>query len=155
MGFEVFHRKVDLGLKQARKIIDGAMAEARRLSLQPMAVVVLDAGGNVVSADVEDGAGILRFDLAIGKAAGGLGFGASSSTMTARTTGRETFVSGVAAAAQGRFVPAGGGVLLLDDDDTIIGAVGASGDSPDNDEVCVHAGIDGAGMRPGFDAAEA
>ncbi len=155
MSFEVFRRKTHLPLEKARAIITGALNEARKLGLQPLTVVVLDDGGQLVSADVEDGSGTLRLQIAQGKAGAALGFGVSSSTVGERTQGREAFVTGVASAAQGRFVPVPGGVLILDDQQQIIGAAGASGDSPGNDQACVLAGIEAAGLHAGLDAAGA
>ncbi|RZU98682.1 GlcG/HbpS family heme-binding protein [Spiribacter vilamensis] len=154
MATEVFRRTTHLPLKQARQIISAALAEARRQELEPLTVVVLDDGGHLVSADSEDGSGVLRLQIAQGKAGAALGFGVSSSTVGERTQGRDAFVTGVAAASEGRFVPVPGGVLVLDGKREIIGAVGASGDSPGNDQACVLAGIDAAGLGIGLDAAE-
>lgn len=154
MAFDVFRRRTLLPLEQARQIISTALAEARRQDLQPLTVVVLDNGGHLVSADSEDGSGVLRLQIAQGKAGAALGFGVSSSTVGERTQGREAFVTGVASVSQGRFVPVSGGVLILDENQEIIGAVGASGDGPGNDQACVLAGIDSAGLAIGLDAAE-
>lgn len=153
MSFEVFRRKTDLSLQQARRMVEGALAEGRRRSLQPLTVVVLDAGGHIVSVDREDGAGVLRLEIALGKANAALAIGVSSGTVGTRTKGREAFVTGVTAASQGRFVPVPGGVLVLDAQQAIIGAVGISGDAPDQDEACVLAGITAADLTPGLDAA--
>ncbi len=154
MSFAVFHRKTDLSLSQARQVIAGALAEGRRLELQPLTIAVLDAGGHLVSADREDGAGVLRLEIAIGKANAALSIGVSSATVGTRTQGREAFVTGVTAASQGRFVPVPGGVLLLNREREIIGAVGISGDAPGQDEACALAGIQAAGLTPGLDAAD-
>lgn len=153
MSFKVFRRKTDLSLQQARRIIESALAEAHRQSLEPMTVVVLDVGGHIVSVDREDGAGVLRLEIATGKANAALSIGVSSATVGTRTKGREAFVTGVTAASQGRFVPVPGGVLVLNDAREIIGAVGSSGDAPDKDEACVLVGIQAAGLKPGLDAA--
>ncbi|EWH00904.1 GlcG/HbpS family heme-binding protein [Halomonas sp. BC04] len=153
MAFDVFRRKTTLGLSQARMMITAALAEARRLELEPLVVVVLDSGGQLVSMDREDGAGILRLEIAQGKAGAALGLGVSSGTIGERTQGREAFVTGVASASRGTFVPVPGGVLVLDEQREIIAAVGASGDSPGNDQTCVLAGIHAAGLDAGLDAA--
>lgn len=155
MSFKVYPRHTSLSLTTARALLDGARSAARARELQPMAIAVFDAGGRLVSADCEDGAGTLRLDIATGKALGALGFGVSSATVAARTQGREAFVSGVAAAADGNFVPAGGGVLVLDSQGVVIGAAGASGDSPDNDQAVVLAGLAAAGLEPGLDPDQA
>lgn len=153
MAFTVFPRRALLGLTTARRVIDAALADARSRGLQPMTVAVFDLGGCLISADSEDGSGTTRLAIASGKALGALGFGVSSGTLAGRMQGREAFVSGVAAASDGRLVPAAGGVLVLDDDGCVIAAVGASGDSPDNDQAVVLAGLAAAGLRPGLDAA--
>lgn len=153
MAFDVFRRKTTLGLAQARVIITAALAEARRLELEPLVVVVLDSGGQLVSMDREDGAGTLRLEIAKGKAGAALGMGVSSETIGERTQGREAFVTGVASASHGTFVPVPGGVLVLDAQREVIGVVGASGDSPGNDQACVLAGIQAAGLDAGLDAA--
>ncbi len=153
MAFNIFRRKTTLGLSQARMIITAALAEARRLELEPLVVVVLDSGGQLVSMDREDGAGTLRLEIAQGKAGAALGMGVSSGTIGERTQGREAFVTGVASASHGNFIPVPGGVLVLDEQREVIGAVGASGDSPGNDQACVLAGIQAAGLDVGLDAA--
>lgn len=153
MAADVFPIKTNLPLDKARAIITAALAEGRRQSLQPLTVVVLDTGGHLISMDREDGSGIVRAEVARGKAAAALGIGIGSGTVGARNKGRDAFLAGVAAASDGRFIPVGGGVLVLDGQRQIIGAVGASGDASDADEACVVAGIRAAGYEPGLDAA--
>ena len=135
--------------------LDAALAlshEALRLrrlhNLLPLAVVVLDAGGQLVSFQREDGCGPLRFDIAFGKAWGALGMGISSRQIRDRTANRPAFQTAVSVASQGRFVPVPGGVLILDAEGLAIGAVGISGDSSDRDEYCAIEAIRHAGLRP-------
>ncbi|MCP1673733.1 uncharacterized protein GlcG (DUF336 family) [Natronocella acetinitrilica] len=153
MPADVFPIKTTLPLEKARVMIAEALAEGRRQKLQPLTVVVVDTGGHVISMDREDGSGILRADVARGKAVASLGIGISSGTIGARNKGRDAFLSGVAAASDGRFIPVGGGVLVLDEQRHVIGAIGASGDTSDADEACVVAGVRAAGYEPGLDAA--
>lgn len=154
MSFEVFPLYVTLSLEKARAIIAAALAEGRERRLQPLTVVVLDAGAHVVSLDREDGAGVLRQAIARGKACAALGFGVGSRTIGARNEGRDAFLASVAAASGGEFVPVAGGALVLDGEGRAIGAVGVSGDSPGDDEACAVAGIEAAGYRAGVDASE-
>lgn len=136
-----------LKLAQASAIIDAAIAEARRQSFAPLAVAVLDAGGHLIAFKREDGAGIVRFDIAYGKAWGALGMGFGTRELAERATRFPTFVAALAAISQGRMVPSPGGVLIVvDADREVVGAVGISGDIGDNDEVCAIAGIEAVGL---------
>jgi uncharacterized protein GlcG (DUF336 family) len=136
-----------LKLAQATTIVEQALAEGRRLKLAPLAVAVLDAGGQLVAFQREDGAGIVRFDIAYGKAWGSLGMGFGSRELTQRAAHSPTFVAALAAISHGRMVPSPGGVLILDADAEVIGAVGISGDVGDKDEACALVAIAAAGLR--------
>jgi uncharacterized protein GlcG (DUF336 family) len=134
-----------LTLDQACTIIAAALAKARELRLAPMSVAVLDAGGHLVAFQREDRAGILREDIARGKAWGALGLGMGSRALMARAEQQAYFINAAAAASGGRLVPVPGGVLVLAEGE-VVGAVGASGDTSDQDEACVVAGIEAAGL---------
>lgn len=134
-----------LPLAAAERIIDAAIAARRRERLLPLVVAVLDAGGNLVACKREDGSGVLRFDIARGKAWAALGMGMATRTIRDRMANRPAFQSALAAAADGRFIPVPGGVLILDATGTAIGAVGVSGDASDKDEYCAIEGIRTAG----------
>src|SRR5262245_15441104 len=140
-----------LKLAQANAIIEAARTEARKQNLAPLAIVVLDAGGQLVAFQREDGAGIVRFDVAYGKAWGSLGMGFGTRELTERAAKTPTFVTALAAISGGRMVPSPGGVLILDANNEVIGAVGISGDIGDKDEACAIAGIQSVGLtaRPG------
>lgn len=153
MPADVYRLKVSLPLEQARQIIAGARAKGRQLALQPLTVVVLDAGGHVVATEREDGSGNVRFEVARGKAGAALGIGIGSGTVGARNQGRDAFLAAVATASGGQAVPVPGGVLVLDDQAQIIGAVGVSGDASPEDEKAAIAGIEAAGLTPGIDPA--
>ena len=135
-----------LSLAQAEKIVDGALAAGRAAGLLPLAVAVLDAGGNLAAFKREDGCGVLRFDIAFGKAWGALGMGISSRTIRDRLANRPAFQSALAAASDGRFVAVPGGVLALDAAGQAIGAVGVSGDASDRDEYAAIMGVRAAGL---------
>ncbi|ABQ30534.1 MULTISPECIES: GlcG/HbpS family heme-binding protein [Acidiphilium] len=137
-----------LTLEAANRIIEGARARGRELGLAPLTVVVLDAGGHMIALAREDGSGIARVEIATGKAWGGLGVGAGSRMLFDRwNAGGAGFVTALAAATGGRMVPVPGGVLVTADG-AVLGAVGISGDTSDNDEACAIAGIEAAGLTP-------
>ena len=136
-----------LTLDQASTIVDVALKKGRETKCAPLTVAVLDAGGHLVAFKREDRSGIMRFDIAFGKAWGALGMGFPSRTLGERAEKHPVFFQAIAAVSQGRFVPAAGGVLIRDGDGDIIGAVGISGDNSDKDEVCAVAGIAATGLK--------
>jgi len=134
-----------LALDEAARIVDEALAIRRAEGLLPLAVAVLDAGGNLVAFKREDGAGVLRFEIARGKAYAALGMGMPTRLIRDRLANRPAFQSALAAASDGRFIPTPGGVLILDSGGRAIGAVGVSGDASDKDEYCAIQAIKAAG----------
>jgi uncharacterized protein GlcG (DUF336 family) len=134
-------------LAQASAIVDATLKQARELKQMAQTVVVLDSGGHVVCAKREDGSGIVRFEIAVGKAYGALGMGWGSRTMGERAAQNPNFLTAIVAASGGRLVPNPGGVLIRDAGNTIIGAIGISGDTADNDEIIAVAGIEAAGLK--------
>ena len=137
-----------VSLDQAAAIVDGALAAGRAEDLMPLTVAVLDGGGHLVALKREDGSGIMRPQIAIGKAWGALGMGASSRTLRDRLTNRPTFISALTVASEGRFIPVPGGVLIHDAKGGVLGAVGISGDASDKDEFCAVEGVKAAGLVP-------
>lgn len=135
-------------LEQANTIIAAGQAKGREMGIGPLTIVVLDDGGHLVSMQREDKSGILRFEIAFGKAWGGLAIGRSSRANEADILTREHFGVALAAASNGRIIPVAGGVLIMDSDGNVAGAVGVTGDSSDNDEACAVAGIHAAGLTP-------
>lgn len=135
-------------LEQANTIIAAAQAKGRELGIGPLTIVVLDDGGHPVSMQREDKSGILRYEIAFGKAWGGLAIGRSSRANETDILTREHFGVALAAASNGRIIPVAGGVLILDAAGDVAGAVGVTGDSSDNDEACAVAGIEAAGLTP-------
>jgi len=138
-----------LTLSQANAMIEGALAESARLELKPLTVAVLDAGGHLVALQRQDGASNLRPQIAIAKAAGALALGVSSRQIATMAQERPQFVAALAslgAAAATGVVPAAGGVLIRGEGERIVGAVGITGDTSDNDEACALAGVSAAGL---------
>lgn len=140
-------RHTALTLEAACTIIDAVLEAGRAHGMLPLTVVVLDSGGHAMALKREDGSGILRLDIAIGKAYGALGLGVSSRELRDVALDRPMFTTAVSVAAGGRFVPVPGGVLVRDSEGPVIGAVGVSGDTADNDELCAIAGINAAGLE--------
>jgi 3-hydroxyisobutyrate dehydrogenase len=135
-----------LTLERATIICESVLRRGRELELAPLTVAVLDAGGHLVAFQREDNSGIMRYDIAFGKAYGSLGMGFGSREFLARAQGNPSFVGALAVASGGRMIPVPGGVLVKTEDGEIVGAVGVSGDTSDQDEVCVLAGIAAAGF---------
>lgn len=134
-----------LTLANAQTIVTEALALARRSDFKPLSVVVLDARGTVVAAASEDGTSLRRFDVAWGKANGSLAFNLGSRQLGKMAVERPHFYAGVAHVIGG-LVPVPGGVLIKDAGGGVIGAVGVSGDTSDNDEAAAAAGIAAAGL---------
>jgi uncharacterized protein GlcG (DUF336 family) len=134
-------------LAQASTIVDAALTKGRETNCAPLTVAVLDAGGHLVAFKREDRSGILRFDIAFGKAWGALGMGFGSRTLAERAANTPQFFTMLAAASGGRIISNPGGVLIRNGSGDIIGAVGISGDTSDKDETCAVAGIAAAGLR--------
>lgn len=139
--------KPSLPLETAGNIVEEALRLGRKENLLPLTVVVLDAGGKLVAVKSEDGSGVLRFDVAYGKAWGALGMGISSRLIRDRLSARPVFQTALAAAAQGKLIPVPGGVLVEDAEGYTIGAVGISGDSSEKDEYCAVTAIHKAGLK--------
>lgn len=136
-----------VSLTKANAIIAAALAEGRKRRLKPLTVAVLDPGGHLVALQREDGSGILRVEIATGKAYGALGMGFGSRELAERARTSAPFIAAVVAASGGRMVPAAGGVLIVDrPGGDVQGAVGISGDVSDEDEACALAGIAAAGL---------
>jgi 3-hydroxyisobutyrate dehydrogenase len=135
-----------LTLERANLLIETALLKGRELGLAPLTVAVLDPGGHLVAFQREDRSGILRFDIAFGKAWGALGMGFGSRELLERSKGNPAFIGAVATASGGRLVPVPGGVLIKTADGDVLGAVGISGDTSDQDEACALAGIAAAGF---------
>jgi uncharacterized protein GlcG (DUF336 family) len=135
-----------LTLEKASIICDKALEKAREMKIRPLCVAVLDDGGNLKTLKREDGASMLRPSIATGKAWGAIGMGESSRNLESRLKERPAFLGALSTMSGGKVVPVPGGVLIMEDDE-IIGAVGASGGTADEDEACVVAGIQAAGLQ--------
>ncbi len=133
-------------LRKARTIIRKALDKGRDLELKPLSVVVLDAGGHVIAFERSDGASPGRFGIAHGKAYGAVMLGIAGTAQMARAEQQAYFMAAVNGIYGGKVVPVPGGVLLRDRRGAIVGAVGVTGDTSDNDVIAAMAGIEAAGF---------
>lgn len=135
-----------LTLNQAGEIVDAALSKARELRLRPLSVTVLDPGGHPIVVKREDGAGILRPQIAHAKAWGCLGTGQGGAVGARHANRDPAFFAALAAISEGRVASSRGGVLIRDAAGTLLGAIGVSGDRPENDEAAAVAGVEKAGL---------
>lgn len=137
---------MSITLAQAQTISTAALMKGCELGLAPLTVAVLDAGGTLVCLMREDNSALLRPEIAIGKAWGTLGMGFGGRELARRAGSMPQFFNALSAMTAGRMVPVPGGVLVRDASNRVVGAVGISGDTSVNDEICVLAGIEAAGL---------
>lgn len=136
----------DLLRAQARTIVETALSTARERGFKPLAVAVYDARGALKAYEAEDGTSLKRGEIAMGKAYAAIALGVPSRTINAMALERPHFVGALSNVVGGSFVPVPGGVLLRDTSGALVGAVGISGDTSDNDEIAAVAGIEAAGL---------
>lgn len=136
----------EINLTRARKIIRGILAKGSELELKPLSVVVLDSGGNVKAFEREDGASPGRFGIAHGKAYGSIMLGMAGTAQMARAESQTYFMDAMNGLYGGKVVPVPGGVLVRDKKGAIVGAIGVTGDSSENDAAAATAGIESAGL---------
>lgn len=132
-------------LRKARAIVKATLAKGAEAGMKPLSVVVLDAGGHPILFERADGASPGRFEIARGKAHGCLMLGLGGSAIQARAETQAYFMQAMNGAFGGKFVPVKGGVLVRDARGTVLGAVGVTGDTSDNDALAAVAGIEAAG----------
>lgn len=135
-----------LNLARADEIIRASFSRADVKELKPLSVAVLDAGGHLIAFQKQDGASMLRFEIALGKAYGALAVGFGSRWLDKAAADRPHFVAGLNAVSGGRIVPVPGGVLVRDSDGALLGAVGITGDTSDIDEAVAIAAVEAAGF---------
>ena len=138
-----------LTLQQASQIITAALAKSKEMGYKPMGIAVLDAAGNLKAFASEDGASMFRFDIARAKAWGAVGMGVSSRKLGERARDNPNFFVSLAATAEGKFLPQTGAVVIQDRQGNVLGAVGASGGTGDEDESICMAGVEAAGLASG------
>ena len=137
----------DITLEQADIIIDATLARGTELKLRPLSAAVLDNGGNVKAFKKQDGGSIMRFEMAFGKAYASLSLGRASRLILQRAEERPIFMDYLIKASGGKIFPEGGGVLIRSVEGEVIGAIGVTGDTQDQDEDCALVGIKAAGLK--------
>lgn len=136
----------DLTLEAAQTIIAAGLKHARSANMKPLGVVVLDARGALKAYAAEDKTSLKRYEIAHGKAYGCLAVGQGSRNLNKMVMERPHFGAALAHVVGGTFIPVPGGALIRGAAGDIIGAVGVSGDTSDNDEAAGVAGIKAAGF---------
>lgn len=136
----------EITLAKANKIIAEAFKKGAASGMKPLTVVVLDTGGHLKAAQRQDGASMMRFEIASGKAYGAVAVGVGSRWLNAQAETRPHFLEGLSNVSGGKIVAVPGGVLVKDKKGAILGAVGITGDTSDNDELAAIAGIEAAGF---------
>ncbi|MDO7558438.1 MAG: heme-binding protein [Loktanella sp.] len=136
----------DVSTSKARLIIQNAMSTGEEMGFKPLSVVVLDSGGNMKAFERADGASPGRFGIAHGKAYGSVMLGMAGTAQMARAESQAYFMAAVNGVFGGQVIPVPGGLLLRDERGAVIGAVGVTGDTSDNDVIAGLAGITAAGL---------
>jgi uncharacterized protein GlcG (DUF336 family) len=132
----------------ADAMADRALKKGREMNFQPLTVAILDAGGHLVVLKREDNSSLLRPDIAIGKAWGALGLGFGGRELARRADKVPSFFTALNAMSGGRMVPVAGGALIRDKKGAILGAIGVSGDTSDNDEICLIDAVQSQDLTP-------
>lgn len=135
-----------ISLEAASEIARHSLSHARSQNMAPVAVAVLDPRGTLKAFLAEDGTSLMRFNIAFGKAWGSLGMGFGGRQMTERNARIPGFISALQAMTEGKIVPVPGGALIRNERGDVVGAVGISGETSDNDELCAVHGIQAAGL---------
>ena len=135
-----------LSLKAAQTIAEAPLKAAREKSFNPLAVVVYGERGALKALLSEDGTSLKRAEIAMGKAYGALALGTGTRALHKMATDRPYFIAAATHAVGGQLVPVPGGVLIKDSQGQILGSVGVSGDTSDNDEIAAAEGIEAAGL---------
>lgn len=134
-------------LDLARRMVDTALAKSVSLGLKPLAIAVLDNRGCLIAFAAQDGTSLLRAEVARSKAFGALALGMGSRAIFRRAQEQAFFVDAVNSLADGAIIPVPGGVLIRDAGGALVGAIGISGDTSDNDEICCVTAIETAGLK--------
>lgn len=135
-----------LTLEQANTMIQSAFAKGTEMDLAPLTVVVLDAGGHLKAMQRADKATFFRPQIAVGKAWGSLALGMASRTLFNMGEERPVFMNSLINLSEQKLVPVPGGVLIKNEHGDVLGSVGITGDTSDNDEACAVAGIEATGL---------
>jgi uncharacterized protein GlcG (DUF336 family) len=131
-----------LTLARAESLAKAAVAKAREGAMNPMSISVIDVSGYLKFALREDGAGVAGVDIAQGKARAALTFGCTSKQIADALSGNALAGPSVLSVLDGKVVLLAGGAPIMGADGAVIGAIGAAGDAPGNDEAIVLAALE-------------
>jgi len=145
---ELTHTLHAISLDGALRIAQATLAKGRQAGMLPLAVAVLDPRGTVKAFLAEEGTSLYRFDIARGKALGGLGMGFGGQELEKRYGHVPGFIQAVQGLSDGNLVPVRGGVLIRNAQGQLLGAVGVSGETSAHDEIAAVAGIESVGLAP-------
>jgi uncharacterized protein GlcG (DUF336 family) len=138
---------MSITLKQANRIIDAILQRGAELDCRPISAVVVEPGCIVKAFQKEDGASMSRLEMAYGKCHAALSLGRSSSLVKLRQQEKPEFVRFLIGTSGDRLFAEGGGRLIRDTSGNVIGAVGVTGDTEENDEQLAAHGIHAAGLK--------
>jgi uncharacterized protein GlcG (DUF336 family) len=136
-----------LSLAQALQVIEGTFAAAKKHECYALAAIVLDAGGRVKAFQKQDGASLLRFEIAYGKAFAALALGRTSRMVLQKAKEKPLFVQSLEQISDGPLFLEAGGQLIRDDTGEVVGAIGVTGDVNEMDDICAIDGIRSAGVK--------
>jgi uncharacterized protein GlcG (DUF336 family) len=108
-------------LAEANKIIAGTLASAKKRKAHALAAIVLDAGGRVKAFQKQDGASLLRFEIAYGKAFAALALNRSSRQVLRKANEKPAFMESLAELSDGPLFLEAGGQLIRDGSGEIVG----------------------------------
>jgi uncharacterized protein GlcG (DUF336 family) len=143
---QIERHRMTLTLQQALSIAQTTLAEGEQNGFLPLAVAVLDTAAQPLAILRDERTSLHRADIAIGKAAGCLAMGFGGRELAKRAAAMPQFISAVGSLFPKGLIPVPGGVLIRDESGQLLGAVGVSGDTSDNDEVSALAGIAAVGL---------
>jgi uncharacterized protein GlcG (DUF336 family) len=138
-------------LDQADRLIDAILARGAALDCRPLSVIVVEPGCKVKAFKKEDGASMIRFEMAFGKAYAALAMGRSSKLVKVRAEEKPIFMRYLISASGDQIFPEGGGLQIRDAQGEVIGAVGVTGDTEERDEELAAFGIRTVGLKTDAD----
>ena len=138
----------EISLAKAKRIISGTFAKGKELGLKPLAVIVVDAGGHPKAFERQDGAPPGRYKIAEGKAYSAVMFATPTSALMKRAEQQQHFATAFSGVFDGKFVPLSGGIVVRDKRGNVVGAVGVTGDTSENDAIAGAVGVTLAGFVP-------
>ena len=134
-------------LETAVAIIDKILELGATRKAPPLTVAVVDPAGMLMALKRQDGSPLIRPDVALGKARTCIFWGKSSRGFAKLTADRASFASAASDLAISPLVPAAGGIHVLSGDGVLLGAVGVSGDTSDNDEAMATFALEQLGLK--------